>query len=231
MTSVFAHEERLSYLEKYGSHCLAYSTLQPGMDYFDLPGVGYVAYMPKWGTRYVLTDPVCASQNFRTVLDALLREHPRICCVQVSEDFADVLARRGFLVNSLGVENTITLDDFRISWNTRRDLKRWVSSLSKAGIQVQEGRNGISCAEIKEVSDEWLRSKLVHREMAFMARPYSLAEEELVRTFFAKQDGRLLAFCSFDPVFNRCLGGGGHICFAICGAGRAPRTAYSTTLS
>ena len=35
--------ERVGYLKQYGVHSQSFSTLQPGMKYFDVPGIGYVA--------------------------------------------------------------------------------------------------------------------------------------------------------------------------------------------
>ena len=54
----FSHAERIGYLKEYGSHSQSFSTMQPGMEYFDLPGIGYIAFMKKWGVKIALADPV-----------------------------------------------------------------------------------------------------------------------------------------------------------------------------
>ena len=46
------HMQRVGFLKKYGTHSQSFSTLQPGMQYFDVPGVGYIAYMRKWGENF-----------------------------------------------------------------------------------------------------------------------------------------------------------------------------------
>jgi hypothetical protein len=56
--SRFTPVERFEYLRQFGSHPMAYSTLQPGMEYFDLPGIGYIAYATCRGSRLVLSDPL-----------------------------------------------------------------------------------------------------------------------------------------------------------------------------
>ena len=63
MVKIFSLNERIAYLKKYGGYVMAYSTLQPGMQYFDMIGVGYLAYMVKGRTRFVLGDPVCARRK------------------------------------------------------------------------------------------------------------------------------------------------------------------------
>ena len=60
----FTFTERVGFLKKYGTHSQSFSTLQPGMQYFDVPGMGYIAYMRKWGGTFVLSDPVCAPEDF-----------------------------------------------------------------------------------------------------------------------------------------------------------------------
>src|SRR5690554_7502963 len=60
----FTFSERVSYLKRFGGHSQSFSTLQPDMQYFDVPDVGYMAYRRKWGATIVLSDPVCAPENF-----------------------------------------------------------------------------------------------------------------------------------------------------------------------
>ncbi|MHB9079136.1 MAG: phosphatidylglycerol lysyltransferase domain-containing protein [Pirellulaceae bacterium] len=92
----------MQYLTKYGSHCMAYSTLQPGMAYFDLPGVGYIAYVRYLGTSFILSDPVCAPDQLPALIVAFLRQHRSPFFVQVHEHTAGVLQREyGFRVNAI----------------------------------------------------------------------------------------------------------------------------------
>jgi len=44
----FSLDERNAYLKRYGNHCMSFSAMQPGMHYFDMPGVGYIAFKVQW---------------------------------------------------------------------------------------------------------------------------------------------------------------------------------------
>ena len=83
MPARFTPEERFEYLKQFGSHCMAYSTLQPGMEYFDLPAVGYLAYMTHGRTRFVLGEPICAEADSPRLMDEALRDHCDTCFVQI----------------------------------------------------------------------------------------------------------------------------------------------------
>src|SRR5690349_4259192 len=73
--------ERREYLMRFGAHCLAHASLQAGMAYFDLPGVGYLAYSSYCGTRFALAEPLCAAADRATLLQAALAEHSETCFV------------------------------------------------------------------------------------------------------------------------------------------------------
>ena len=85
---VFTFPERISYLKKYGTHSQSFSTLQPEMQYFDVPGVGYLAYMRKWGGTFVLSDPVTAPEHFEVILEQFHQRFPSACYIQVSKPVA-----------------------------------------------------------------------------------------------------------------------------------------------
>lgn len=87
---------------------MAYSTLQPGMEYFDLEGIGYVAYMTKWGTRFVLGDPIASKENIREIVSRALRQHAKTAFYQVSESTAKLLNENfGFYANVFGTETVV----------------------------------------------------------------------------------------------------------------------------
>jgi len=81
----FTFSERVNYLKQFGVHSQSFSTLQPGMQYFDVEGMGYVAYMRKWGGTFVLSDPVCAPENFPVILERFHQKFPNACYIQVSK--------------------------------------------------------------------------------------------------------------------------------------------------
>lgn len=117
MAQKFDLEERVHYLKQYGSHCMAYSTLQPGMQYFDMPGVGYLAFMICGGTRFVLGDPICAERDKEKLIENALKEYSKTSFYQISKATAELLHQRfGYYMNVFGTETNIYRDQV---WNNR----------------------------------------------------------------------------------------------------------------
>ncbi|MEZ4566143.1 MAG: phosphatidylglycerol lysyltransferase domain-containing protein [Desulfobacterales bacterium] len=107
---IFSFEERMTYMKKYGSHCMSFSTLQPGMRFFDVPGKGFVAYMQKWGSQMVLSDPICRENDREAVLCAFLEKYPNSGFIQVTEPVARLIHERfGFYATQFGIETVIDL--------------------------------------------------------------------------------------------------------------------------
>ncbi|MFN2362561.1 MAG: hypothetical protein ABR522_15950, partial [Marinobacter sp.] len=90
----FTFQERVDYLKKYGTHSQSFSTLQPNMDYFDLPGIGYIGFMRKWGMTFVLSDPVAAPEHFELILERFHQRYPKASYIQVSKPVVDYMHRR-----------------------------------------------------------------------------------------------------------------------------------------
>src|SRR5574340_1657236 len=59
----FTHGERTRYLMHYGGHAMAFSTMQPDLEYFDTPGIGYIAFARCMGMTIALSDPICDAQH------------------------------------------------------------------------------------------------------------------------------------------------------------------------
>lgn len=208
----FTDQERMKYIRQHGRHCLAYSTLQPRMSYFDVRGKGFLAYVLFRGTHFVLSNPVCCPSDRYELISSFLETARRPFFVQIDEQTASILHDDlHFRVNCLGVENTIRPHDFQVTWKVRRDLKRWLSSLSKRDVAVHNGQGTVLSDEVCRVSREWLRTKTVKREMEFLARPFNIASEPDVRRYYAMLDGQLIAFCTFDP----CYRGNSVVAFAL----------------
>eukprot|EP00775_Hariotina_reticulata_P001702 gene1702-2047_t len=103
---------------------MAISTFQPGLYYFELPGIGYLAYaLMSNGPEFlnilspvVLSDPVCNPGHFEVFAKAFLQQHPTAMFMQVSSTFARVLhASCGLHINSVGGETELDLATFTFS--------------------------------------------------------------------------------------------------------------------
>ena len=156
------------YLEKYGSHCMAYTSLEPDMEYFIEEGVGYIAYISfkhwfwAWKERkIILADPVCDKVNTAKIITSFIKKYPNVIFVEASKDLAVVLDGLGYQVNKFGIETEISLTGFDLKGKHRAKLRQWKNKCQREGVQVSE-RNIEACDNIDEVralSEHWLGKK------------------------------------------------------------------------
>lgn len=199
--NAFTFAERVGYLKKHGVHSQSFSTLQPGMQYFDLPGVGYMAYMRKWGGTFVLSDPVCAPENFSVILEQFHNRFPNASYIQVSKPVVDVLNLRfGLYGTQFGSESRIDLGTWSLSGKKKQILRTALNQAEKTNITVRER---FSDDHTREISEAWIRTrKCKSNEIRFLIRPMEMAYRENERHFYAYQDGKAVGFIYFDPIYR-----------------------------
>jgi phosphatidylglycerol lysyltransferase len=196
------------YLLQHGRGCLAYSTLQDGLDYFIVEGMGYIASKTVGRicpTTIILGDPICRRGEWAAVLDEFFQHHADPFFAQVSEKMALELERRGFFVNECGIETLLDLPDWSVVGNKQKRLRYAVNVNANAGIAVGEcAAAETNLAELRAISDTWRSSKVNHHvELDFLTRPAVYEPEPFVRVFGARSGERLIAFVSFDPLFEQ----------------------------
>ncbi len=208
-----SNQQRLiPYLKKYGSHCMAYTSLEPSMKYFFMEGIGYIAYIDFkhwfWSRKerkMVLADPVCHPDNYRKMLDAFTCKFSDVFFVQASRAFAEVLDEAGYQTNIFGIETEISIPDFTLSGKRRTKLRQWRNKCHREGVVVAEKSiSDMSTKDkeaIKQISENWLKNK-GGNEYSFLVRPLRLSNEEDVRYFWAYQNNQLIAFATFDPIYK-----------------------------
>jgi len=193
--------ERVDYLKKYGRHSQSFSSLQPDMKYFDMPGVGYISYMKKWGKSFVLADPICAPENHEVLLSHFHRSFPNACYMQVSKPVADILSRKmGFYGTQFGSEAKIDLSKWSLKGKKKQIIRTALNQAKKAGITVQER---FSDDHTREISDAWIKTRKVKStEIRFLIRPMNMEYRENERHFYAYQNGKAVGFIYFDPIYE-----------------------------
>jgi len=197
----FSFEERITYLKEYGSHCMSFSALQPGIQYFDMPGKGYIAYEKKWGLRAVLSDPVCHEKDQETLIGEFLNKGGFTGFAQISEPVTKLLHEKfGFYATQLGIESIIDLKNWNLKGKKKQILRTSLNQAAKKGITVQENYHE---NRHNQFSKEWLKTRKVKsREIRFLIRPMNMDYEEGTRKFFACQGDKLIGFIFFDPVYS-----------------------------
>ena len=201
-THRFSFEERLSYLKDYGSHCMSFSALQPGIQYFDVPGKGYIAYEKRWGLRAVLSDPICDKRDRETLIGKFLSDGAFTGFAQVSEPVTKLLYEKfGYYATQFGIESIIDLHNWTLKGKKKQVLRTSLNQAAKRGILVSENYNE---NRHNQFSKEWIKTrKLNSREIRFLIRPMNMDHQEETRKFFAYQEDKLIGFIFFDPVYSK----------------------------
>lgn len=197
----FSFSERVDYLKKFGTHSQSFSTLQPGMDYFDLPGIGFIGFMRKWGMTFVLSDPVAAPEHFELILERFHQRYPNASYIQVSKSVVDFLHHRfGLFGTQFGSESRINLGAWSISGKKKQIIRTALNQAEKNSITVMER---FSDDHTREISDAWIQTrKCKSKEIRFLIRPMEMTYRENERHFYAYQDGKAVGFIYFDPIYQ-----------------------------
>lgn len=196
------HAQRVAWLKQYGSHPMSFSTMQPDMAYFELPGVGYIAYAQHWGMQFALSDPVCAPALRAQLLDRFLERYPRAVFVQVSKAVVDHLhGRHGYYGTQFGSESKITLADWNLRGARKQIIRTAVNAAAGAGIEIREG--GFD-HDVKRISEAWIRTRRCkNNEIRFLIRPMLIDYREGTRYFYAHAPGGdAVGFIFFDPIWQ-----------------------------
>lgn len=195
---------------------MAYTSLEPTMEYFIEPDIGYIAFVSYkhwlWARaerKVVLADPICDSKNYKIIIKRFLAKHPNAIFVQASRLLAEVLTEIGLEVNVFGVETEIDILDFNLKGKHRAKLRQWKNKCQREGIEVkeQEISEHPNIDALKQLSQQWLENK-GGKEYSFLVRPLRLKSEKDVRYFSAYQNEKLKAFATFDPIYqeNKVVG-------------------------
>lgn len=197
----FTFEERMAYLKQYGCHCMSYSALQPGMQFFDVPGKGYIPYMQKWGARFALADPVCHEDDREDLIGAFIDGNGNCGFVQVSEPVAELIHEKfGFYATQFGIESVIDLNTWDLKGKKKQVLRTALNQAKKQGITVVERYDEL---RDRELSRKWLTTRKVgKREIIFLIRPMAMDYHVGTRKFFAYQGDELVGFIFFDPLYD-----------------------------
>jgi lysylphosphatidylglycerol synthetase-like protein (DUF2156 family) len=193
---------RTAWLKQYGSHAMSFSTMQPDMAYFELPGAGYIAYAQHWGMQFALADPVCAPQQRAQMLDRFLERFPRAVFVQVSKAVVDHLhERHGYYGTQFGSESKIDLGEWSLRGARKQIIRTAVNAAAAAGIEIREG--GFD-HDVKRISEAWIRTRRCkNNEIRFLIRPMIIDYREGTRYFYAHgRDGEAVGFIFFDPIYR-----------------------------
>jgi lysylphosphatidylglycerol synthetase-like protein (DUF2156 family) len=200
------------YLKQHGRGCMAYSTLQEGLEYLLDDDRGYVAYasvrhpiLAPRGRRLVLGDPICSDEDRGRLMDSFL-EMKGAVFFQIYRDFSLELKERGYSVNHMGIETELPVQSYEVKGNKMDLLKRAKNEILREGVSIREvSENELEflSMEMEKISGDWMSNKSVDKEIWYFARPAIFSPENDVRKFVAfNREGNLIGFNFYDPIYN-----------------------------
>jgi len=202
------------HLRRHGNEALAYATLQEGMEYY-INETGYIAFTsvshPVFARklkRIVLSDPVCAPENYQKIVKSFLAENPRAAFAVISERCAEVLRTMGFKANCIGFEPEIPVQTYNTkgNWKELDLIKRARNEAKREGIVIREEDHieRVDREQLQAITAKWIGTKKVNdREIWIYARRPIFEPEEDVRKFVAyDKEGRVAGFVFYDPMYR-----------------------------
>ena len=131
-------ESLFPYLRQFGAHSLAYSTMQPNLEYFLCDNIGYVAFRKWRGFTFVLGNPVCDARRRSLLLEKFLQAYPDPAFLHITTATASELSSLGFTCNVMGVESWVSLPDFDPTWRSHSALAESRRRFRKLGVEILE---------------------------------------------------------------------------------------------
>lgn len=187
-----------------GSQTLSYaSAVQKGLCHFANKD-GYLAYQKKYGHTFVLGDPIVAAENIDRIIDGFLQQHRNVTFCQVSTDVAFRLNEKKYWVNELGFDSRIDLGSYDFTGKEKERFRYAANWLKRRGFEICEMElTPTVLAEVKMLSERWMKTRKVRKETAFLNRPLDLEPQPDVRRFFlVDANKRIQAFVFFDPMYE-----------------------------
>ncbi|HVN72885.1 MAG TPA: DUF2156 domain-containing protein, partial [Desulfomonilia bacterium] len=171
------------------------------MNYFDMPGVGFIAYKKQWGTRFVLADPVCDGKDCELLISEFLKDGKSTVFVQVTQGIAEFLHDKfGFYSTQFGIESVVDLQKWDLKGKKKQVMRTSVNHAVKEGVTFEENCTSDACHKLNK---EWLKTRKVrNREIGFLIRPMDMEYQDGTRKFYAYLDGELIGFIYFDPIYS-----------------------------
>lgn len=210
--------KRLELASRWGGFSLAWSVaVQDGIEYFGNER-GLIAFGRKWGYVYALGDPLCCPNDLPGLVAAFVENFPNASFVQIHSTTAEVLQRRRWYINEMGIDTTIDLGTYDFRGKEKERLRYASNWLTRRGYSIVEHHD---VAEVKRatemISDNWRQSRIVgSREVCFLNRPLNVEREWhqhsvarqmnpdcVVRRFYLVDSRQHpVAFVFFDPIFE-----------------------------
>ena len=135
--NLFSLEERKEYLTIHSKYSIEFSTIQQGMSYYDIDGIGYIAFRETFLSRiHILGNPVAEADHYETLFIALAKAKKIASAAQINEEFALILKSHGYIINRLGFESSIDTNQFTLTRKIKKLPRKAKNICLKGNISV-----------------------------------------------------------------------------------------------
>ena len=199
-------------LNQHGYNSTSYLALEADKQHFLHPQTDAVTAYALFN-RVAITagEPICAQPNLGEAVDEFMqmcdRKHWKPLFFEVTEPVVPILQARGFKFLKLGEEPFFELDRFTLKGNKMLNVRSSGNTARKRGVTVREfspvepDAERIN-AQLRDISQQWLHGKGIG-ELSFTLGSLSLDYPGDRRYFIAEQDGRVIAFLTYTPIYAR----------------------------
>jgi len=197
--------DRIASFHRFGDFSLSWSTVVQPLLSHDGDADGYIAWRKRWGQTVALGDPLCSSDQLTDRLKQIIERRSGISFCQISDSTARALSDLGYVVNQMGIDTTLPLDQYTCAGKEKEWLRYASNWTRKRGYEVREqSMDQVTPAAIVELSEAWRMTRTVKRkEVRFLNRPIVLVDEPDVRKFFLYDpENKLQAFVFLDPLYR-----------------------------
>jgi lysylphosphatidylglycerol synthetase-like protein (DUF2156 family) len=175
----------------------------------DRPGV--VAY--RQAGRYLVQfgGPFAPESDRAELLSAFLRfaedQDSSVVGIQLQSADVDLYRNNGFTVNQVGASYAVDLSEFSLKGTRFMRLRNKIQRCLRAGVTVFESTMEEWLDAMHEVDSVWLNSKGadVH-QLEYLVGQYGGPMQKHRRLFVAVQDGTLVGYISYSPVYGSQAG-------------------------
>ena len=195
-------------MKRFGSQGSSYFNFQSDVRHLGSPELGFISFFEQKLLRskynIVFTNPVCARQNLRPLLDLYLESSKcKTMFFGIDHFTAETLVEMGYTTNHIGPEYWLPVQEFKVEGKQKKHL-RWAKNLGARGFSVREQAwSEVDEDEVRKISEQWRQKKATkHQELRLLTRPPEFRDEWRVRKFYCYKDERLVGYVFFDPHFE-----------------------------
>jgi lysylphosphatidylglycerol synthetase-like protein (DUF2156 family) len=195
-------------IRDYSDNPSAFLALNSGNSYFAAPGLDGVVVYRQCGRWLVqLGGPFAPDASYRELLERFLDfariRGKRVVAIQLQLADAARYADAGFAVNQVGASYAVDLAAFTLRGSAFMRLRNKISRALRSGLTVTEVNQPNWHDRMLELDSKWLRSKGKHaKPLEFLVGEYGGQVQPDRRLFVAEQDGNLVGYISYSPVYG-----------------------------